>query len=147
MKLIKKISIFVLLSIFISQFSIITYISFNDVNINNFGHSVYAETNLGGGNSSSNSIPLENPLKNGGIKDIPTFVEKLLSIVMKVGVPLVAIAIIYTGYLFIAAQGNPEKLKTAKDAILYVFIGAVILLGAYVIAQTLQGTINSIRGN
>ncbi len=125
--------------------------SFN-LNKNNFIQSntqlVYASGVNGattGTNTSSKSILLENPLKNN-INDIPTFIKKLLEVVMKVGVPLIAVAIIYTGYLFISAQGNPEKLKKAKDAIVYVFIGSMILLGAYVIAQALQGTINAIRG-
>lgn len=100
----------------------------------------------GAGSGSGDSILLNNPLGDN-VKDIPTFVQKLLEVVMKVGVPLVAVAIIYTGYLFISAQGNPEKLKKAKDAILYVFIGSMILLGAYVIAQALHGTISAIRGN
>lgn len=93
---------------------------------------------------SGKSIKLTNPLKT--INTIPEFVKSVLDIVMKVGVPLVALAIIYTGYLFIAAQGKPEELKKAKDALVYVFIGSMILLGAYVIAEALIGTVNAIRG-
>jgi len=88
---------------------------------------------------------LDNPIK--GVKDIPTLVEKLLRIVLKIGAPLVALAIIYTGYLFIAAQGKPEKITDAKNALLFTLIGALILLGAYVIAESVVGTINAIRGN
>jgi len=88
---------------------------------------------------------LDNPIK--GVKDIPTLVEKLLRIVLKIGAPLVALAIIYTGYLFIAAQGKPDKIKDAKNALLFTLIGALILLGAYVIAESVVGTINAIRGN
>ena len=105
---------------------------------------VFADGRIGPGNTTS--VRLNNPLKNGGIDDIPSFVKAVLEIVMKIGVPLVAVAIIYTGYLFIAAQGKPEKLAEAKKALGYVFLGALILLGAYVIAQALQGTINAIRG-
>ncbi|MCD5390159.1 MAG: pilin, partial [Candidatus Pacebacteria bacterium] len=103
------------------------------------------------GNDSNNavagsgvSIKLANPL--GTVDTIPEFVKAVLDIVMKVGVPLVALAIIYTGYLFIAAQGKPEELKKAKDALVYVFVGSMILLGAYVIAEAIIGTVNAIRG-
>ncbi len=96
-------------------------------------------------NNSGNSIQLTNPL--GDTKDIPTLVQKILEIALKIGVPLIALAIIYTGYLFIAAQGRPEKLTEAKKALVWVVVGAAILLGAYVIAQALVGTIDAIRGN
>jgi hypothetical protein len=103
----------------------------------------------GGSEQNTNSsagklIPLENPLP--GVNDIPTLVDKLLGIVLKIGVPIIALAIIYTGYLFIAAQGNPEKLKQAKDTFVYVLIGAAILLGAYAIAKAVFSTVESIRG-
>ncbi len=96
------------------------------------------------GSTAGQSIQLKNPL--GDVKDIPTLVKKLLEIVLKIGVPLIALSIIYTGYLFIAAQGNPEKLKQAKDTLVYVLIGSAILLGAYVIANAVYNTIQAIRG-
>ena len=85
---------------------------------------------------------LDNPLKKGGIDDIPNLVKAILEIALKIGVPVIALAIIYTGYLFIAAQGNPEKLQKAKESFVYVFIGSMILLGAYVIAESIVNTIN-----
>jgi hypothetical protein len=81
------------------------------------------------------------------VRDIPTLVREILKIVITVGVPIVALAIIYSGFLFVAAQGNPEKLKKAKDTLLYVIIGAAILLGAYVIAEAIEATVAAIRGN
>ncbi len=91
-------------------------------------------------------IKLENPL-GSNTNSLPELVQKILEIALKVGVPLIALAIIYTGYLFIAAQGNPEKLQKAKQSLIWVVIGSGILLGAYVIANALVGTINAIRGN
>lgn len=92
------------------------------------------------------AIQLTNPLAKGGVTDIPTLVKKLLEIVLKVGAPLIAVALIYSGYLFIAAQGNPEALKKAKQTFVWVVVGAGILLGAYVIAESIVGTVNAIRG-
>ena len=98
--------------------------------------------------SSSQSITLVNPLDSdgSGIKDIPTLIQKLLEIVLKIGAPIIALAIIYAGYLFIAAQGNPTKLETAKKTLVWVVVGAAILLGAYVIAESIVGTVNANRG-
>jgi hypothetical protein len=111
------------------------------------GEGTSGSLDTGEGTSGSNDFKkLVNPLAKGDVEDIPTLVEKLLEIVLKIGAPLIAIAIIYSGYLFIAAQGDPTKLATAKQTLVYVVVGAAILLGAYVIAESIVGTVNAIRG-
>jgi len=97
-------------------------------------------------NANQNFSKLQNPLAGGGIDSIPKLVRAILDIVLTIAVPIIAVAIIYTGYLFIAAQGNPEKLKSAKQTLLYVLIGAGILLAAYVIAEAIESTIRAITG-
>lgn len=90
---------------------------------------------------------LQNPLAGGDINDIPTLVEKLLGIVLVVGVPLIALAIIYAGFKFVTAQGNSTKLEEAKKTFVWIIVGAAILLSAYAIAQGIKATITDIRGN
>ena len=110
-----------------------------------FAQEIESTTSGNSGVSSAESpVELANPL--GDTKTIPELVKQLLEIALQVGVPLIALAIIYVGYLFIAAQGAPDKLTQAKQALVYVLIGSAILLGAYVIAEAVMGTINSIRG-
>jgi hypothetical protein len=89
---------------------------------------------------------LQNPL-GGTVDDLPGFIESLINIVLLVGIPLVALAIIYSGFLFVAAQGNPEKLKDAKKAFLFTLVGAAIVLGAFVIANAIGGTIEELRAS
>lgn len=89
---------------------------------------------------------LSNPLAGGNINDIPTLVESLLGIVLTVGVPLIALAVIYAGFKFVTAQGNPEKLEEAKKTLIWVVVGAAILLSAYAIAVGIKATIIDIRG-
>jgi len=103
-----------------------------------------SQTDNGG---QSTNIKLVNPLGNNTtVKTLPDLVQQILRIVLTVGTPLVAIAIIFTGFQFVAAQGKPEALTNAKKSFLMVIIGAAILLGAYVIAEANVGTINAIRG-
>lgn len=87
---------------------------------------------------------INNPLGDS-IKDIPSFIKAIINIVLTVGVPIVVLAIIYAGFLFVTAQGNEEKLKTAKKTFLYTIIGAAILLGAFVIANAIRGTVEEIK--
>lgn len=97
--------------------------------------------------STSGTLHLDFSISNpiSGVNTLPEFIQKLLDIVMTVGIPIVAIFIIYAGFLFVKARGNEKDLQTAKDALLYALIGGAILLGAYVIAQAIQGTIDALQ--
>ena len=57
---------------------------------------------------------------------------------------MVALAIIYCGFLFVSARGNTEKLTKAKEALLYTVIGAAILLGSWAIAIMISETVLSL---
>jgi hypothetical protein len=96
----------------------------------------------GGGTNITNTIV--NPLGSDGPQNIPDFIAKLLDIVVIIGIPIVTLAIIYAGFLFVQAQGNPEALKKAKSTLLYTLIGATLLLGAFVIAAAIGSTVDDI---
>ena len=68
-------------------------------------------------------------------------IKTILEGVLKIGIPIIALAIIYCGFLFVSARGNPEAIKKAKDALLYTLIGAAILLGAWAIALLIKDTV------
>lgn len=84
---------------------------------------------------------IENPIK---VKTIQEFIETLLNIVLVIGVPIVALAIIYCGFLFVKARGNSEEIKKAKSAIMYTIVGAFLLLGAWVLATAIRTTVDEI---
>ena len=45
---------------------------------------------------------------------IAEFANRILGIVIQVGIPVAVIMIVYTGFLFVTAGGNTEKLDQAK---------------------------------
>ena len=92
-------------------------------------------------NCTATSVGLVNPLKVTSLAD---FVKTILGIVVKIGVPIVSIFIILAGLQFVLARGNGEKLEKAKQNLLWVLIGAAILLGCWVIAEIISGTINAL---
>ena len=94
------------------------------------------------GISTDVSEQIENPLGDGS--SLPAFIESLLGIIVKAGIPLVVLALVYAGFRFVVAQGNPEKLNEAKKTLLYVVVGSLILLGAWTIATILNNTLNAI---
>lgn len=92
------------------------------------------------------SAGIKNPLGDS-YPDIPSFIKQLLKVVLIIGVPLVVLAIIYSGFLFVTAQGNPEEIGKAKKALLYTVIGAFLLLGCFVLADAISATVNDIKNN
>jgi hypothetical protein len=99
---------------------------------------------LGIDNGTGPSATISNPLKVNSIQD-------LISEALKFVVNLLAIAgvvyIIWTGFLFVKAQGNPTELEKAKKSFMNAIIGMAIILGAWGIATVIANTINKINGN
>lgn len=87
-----------------------------------------------------NTLP--NPLT--GVNSFGELIQKILRVVVDIGVPVATLFIIYSGFLFVKAQGNPEKLKEAKETFFWTIIGTAVLLGAWVLAQAIKGTIESL---
>ncbi len=87
---------------------------------------------------------IQNPLK---FSTFSAFLTELLNVIIIIAVPIVVLAVIYTGFLFVTAQGNEEKLKKAKHAIVWTLIGALLVLGAQVVATAIKGTVDEFRGN
>ena len=90
------------------------------------------------GVSNSTSGGLQNPL---GFSDIPGFLNAVLGLMISVGSIVIVIMIVYVGFLFVTAQGAEEKIKDARQALLYTVIGALILLGAQAISSGIQATV------
>lgn len=87
---------------------------------------------------------LTNPLKD--INNLWDLVVKILELVVRLGWIFVTFMLIYVGFLFVSAQGNDEKLKSARSALVWTVIGGLILLGAQSIAYFLQATATSLTG-
>jgi hypothetical protein len=78
------------------------------------------------------------------VTDVPGLIHTILTGALTVGIPVVALAIIYCGFLFVAARGNSEKLTKAKDALLWTLVGAAVLLGAWAIASMISATVTGL---
>ncbi|OGI69991.1 hypothetical protein A3A09_02475 [Candidatus Nomurabacteria bacterium RIFCSPLOWO2_01_FULL_42_20] len=92
--------------------------------------------------TTTDSGKLDNPIK---VENILDFVKKIFDIIWKIGIPVIAIFIIYSGFRFVQAQGKPEELTKAKKAFMAVLIGAAIVLGAWVLASAIGQTIQKLQ--
>lgn len=91
---------------------------------------------------------LDNPFNCGGVSPCTlfTFLEMVISrIILPIGGILAVLAFIYSGFLYVTAQGDAKKITTAHHALLYTAIGTAVLLGAWVIAKVIENTINQLR--
>ena len=104
--------------------------------------SVFAQGSIDTPGDLDLSVNLPNPLT--GINSIPEFIKALLDIALSIGTWVAVLFIIYSGFLFIKARGDVKGLEEAKKTFFGTMIGTAILLGAYVIAAAIQGTITQL---
>ncbi|OGG47581.1 hypothetical protein A3D66_03165 [Candidatus Kaiserbacteria bacterium RIFCSPHIGHO2_02_FULL_50_9] len=88
--------------------------------------------------------PLKNPLK---YDTIPEFLAAVLKVIAEIALPILVLFLVYIGFLFVTAQGNPEDLNRAKRYFLWAIIGALIILGASVLSAVIQDTVKKIQGS
>ena len=84
-----------------------------------------------------------NPIPKVG--SVPDLIRIILEGVLQIGIPVVALAIIYSGFLFVFARGNTEALGKAKTTLMYTLIGAAILLGSWALAQMIGHTVDALK--
>src|SRR3989344_9005547 len=90
----------------------------------------------------STDVKLINPLKGGG--NLMSFLQSILDFVIKIGTVVVILMMVFVGYKFVVAQGAPDKIREARDALLWTLIGALILLGSKAIAFGIEKTVQAI---
>ena len=85
---------------------------------------------------------IDNPLRADNL--VQLLRDIIDRVILPFGIPIAAVFIIYSGFLFITARGNQEQLTRAKRNFWWVIVGTAILLGVYVIIVVIQGTISSL---
>ena len=90
--------------------------------------------------SPKGSVKLDNPIKTG---DLLSLINLLIDGLMKVGLVAAACFIIYSGFLFVSARGEPGQITKAKENFFWTIIGTAVILGAKVIVAIITGTLKS----
>jgi uncharacterized membrane protein len=70
----------------------------------------------------------------------------LLDLFIQLMMPIIALFIIFTGYTFATAKGDPAQIKKARMMLTYVVVGTMIILTAKGVAMAIQATIGSVAG-
>ncbi|MCK4918578.1 MAG: TrbC/VirB2 family protein [Candidatus Pacebacteria bacterium] len=91
------------------------------------------------------NVVLDNPI-GGTSSTLAGFIDSILDVVVTIATPIAILAIIYSGFLFVKAQGNSSELEKAKKTLMWVLVGVAVLLGAQLLASVIEGTINNLKG-
>lgn len=99
----------------------------------------------GGGGSTGVSVDIPNPFSGGDslFALMKTIIDK---VILPIGGVLAVLAFIYSGFLYVMAQGNESKIKEAHQALLWTSIGTAVLLGSWVLASVVCNTIAGLGG-
>lgn len=88
---------------------------------------------------------LGNPLK-AEFSSIPLFIAGALKVIVMLALPIIVLFFVIAGFKFISAQGNPSKLEEARKNFVWVVIGALLIMGAWVLATLLANTVSQLVG-
>ncbi|MDA1335179.1 MAG: TrbC/VirB2 family protein [bacterium] len=65
-----------------------------------------------------------------GCDSIAECVVRIIDFAITLAFPVAVIFIVYSGFLFVTAQGAPDKITNAKNTITWTLIGLAIAIGA-----------------
>jgi hypothetical protein len=94
-------------------------------------------------NSTYAQVSFPNPIK---ATDLRQLVKDILDVVVEFGAIVVVFFMVYAGFLFVKAQGDPGGLKKAKDTFFWTVVGGMIVLGAHVLSRVIKNTVDQIQG-
>lgn len=86
---------------------------------------------------------LQNPTK---FPTVEKLIEGVLRAVVYIAMPVIALFMVYAGFLFVKARGSSDGITKARENFLYVVIGAILILGAWVFATLIGGTVSQLVG-
>ncbi len=98
---------------------------------------------------SGQNVTLINPLKgadcsSGNGNCLESFLLNILAFIIRIGTIIVILMMVFVGYLFVAARGEPGKITEARNALLWTVVGALILLGSQAIAIGIKATVQAL---
>jgi hypothetical protein len=75
-------------------------------------------------------------------KTIPELLFAVINVFIIIATPIVVFFLIYAGFKYVTAQGNPEQIAEASKALMYGIIGGVIIMGSVAIMLIVQNVVS-----
>lgn len=84
---------------------------------------------------------LSNPICTTSLSQ---FLANLLKLVAQIAFPIIVLFLVYVGFLFVSSQGNPEKIKEARNYFFWAVLGALLVLGAQALSLAIKATVDQL---
>lgn len=91
-------------------------------------------------------VKLENPIAlgpAGNATDVPTIIGTIINGIMGIMGAIVLLLVVYGGTTWLMSAGNPEKIKSGSQTILWALFGAIITVASYVILSKIMELITT----
>ena len=73
-----------------------------------------------------------------GFADLEGLLEKVLGGIFRLGLIAVFVMLLYGGFSYLTAGGNPESNQKAGNVITYAILGLVLMIGAWFILRLIE---------
>jgi len=95
----------------------------------------------------ADTTSIENPLKKeGGPIDPEELYGRIISGLLGFVGIVSLVAFVYAGFVFLISAGNPERVKKAKDTMIYAVIGVFVSMASYAILNFIFTTLEESTG-
>lgn len=90
------------------------------------------------------------PGSKGGLTNLTDFctldqfLTGILDAVITIAFPVIVLFLVYVGWLFVSAQGKPDKIDEAKKYFFWAIVGSLIVLGAKALSLAISATVQSL---
>ncbi|MDP2820936.1 MAG: hypothetical protein Q8O39_01890 [bacterium] len=88
--------------------------------------------------SAGNTV-IDNPLSYSTFEELISHILDFVTILALIIVPLI---IVYAAFLYMASEGDPNKVKTAQAMIFYAIIGLILVLLSRAIISIIHGILS-----
>lgn len=84
---------------------------------------------------------IKNPIGSDSFAEL---IKRIAQEIRPIAITFSVVFIIYSGFLFVTASGNPEKLKSARTTFTWTIVGTAIVVGASLLAEVVINTIRNL---
>ena len=95
---------------------------------------VFAQTDSTGESGASDGVSIVSPIGT----DLLKIIKGIIGWIIGLAIPVAGLLIVIAGYQIMFAAGEPDKVKTGKQTILYTVVGLAIIILAWAFIGIIQ---------
>lgn len=87
------------------------------------------------------SLPEIRPLEAGAFGDVRDVLQLIVRGLLYIAGGLAVIYLIWSGFQYMTAAGDPEKAQKARSSIIYAIVGIIVIMLSFVIVNVVANTL------